>query len=631
MLYEFYKGKLEGKTIPGIYRIYPKCSDREEWESIEPGLRKHIIAEAKELLGYDWPRFKATDYIEYYREGSRKSWDKAFKSVFDTLTKLTIAECVEGKGRFLDDIANGIFARCEDTSWVHTGHLSHHGDEQIPIHDASYLDLRACSTGSQLAHIYYLLKPQLDAVSPHICKRIEYEIEHRIIDNYLVNDHWWTNLKEGGTINNWNTHCNKNILRTALIMEKDSTKLKAVVEKSCKSLDVFLSIHAQDGACDEGPGYWKGAGFSYLTILSLLAQIYGIPVGDFLDKRIKNIGSYIYKVIINGDYYMSYADGNGRNPMFDVKLFKTALAINDTALRDLACDTFRTHQDRDEYYDYFIYILYDYLEYIMGFKAMKTEASIISEKSYYLQDTELPDAHIASARQEAGSVKGFFTGIKGGHNDESHNHNDIGVFYLYYNGLPVVIDAGAGMYTNKTFSPDRYNIWFMQSQWHSLPEINGLGQAPGRKYKSRDFSYEASGDISTAAMDITRAYPISVGMTSFRREYILDRDKEIVFLKDNMEFTRPTSTVKWYLNLAYEPEIIVDGMVVLSNGKTGILMEYDSDQFNISVERKDISDDKKLRDSWGNDIYRLCLATKNKENTHSFNIKFKAASGEDNE
>ncbi|MDX1357831.1 MAG: heparinase II/III family protein, partial [Clostridia bacterium] len=215
-----------------------------------------------------------------------------------------------------------------------------------------------------------------------------------------------------------------------------------------------------------------------------------------------------------------------------------------------------------------------------------------------------------------------FTGIKGGHNDESHNHNDIGVFFLYYDGLPVVIDAGAGMYTIKTFGPDRYDIWTMQSQWHSLPEINGMGQAPGRKYRSIGFSHVVSDDESMCSMEITEAYPISIGLREFIRGYALNRDKEEVMLHDSISLARPSSDIKWYLNLAYEPVIIDDGRIILNNGRTGILMEYDCGQFTVTIEKKHIADDKKLSDSWGDAIYRLCLETKTKAEFHKINVRF---------
>ena len=38
----------------------------------------------------------------------------------------------------------------------------------------------------------------------------------------------------------------------------------------------------------------------------------------------------------------------------------------------------------------------------------------------------------------------MFVAAKGGFNNESHNHNDVGTFSLYVNTIPVIIDAGVG-------------------------------------------------------------------------------------------------------------------------------------------------------------------------------------------
>ena len=53
----------------------------------------------------------------------------------------------------------------------------------------------------------------------------------------------------------------------------------------------------------------------------------------------------------------------------------------------------------------------------------------------------------------------MFVAAKGGFNNESHNHNDVGTFSLYVNTIPVIIDAGVGTYTKQTFGKDRYTIW----------------------------------------------------------------------------------------------------------------------------------------------------------------------------
>ena len=123
MLYEIYKRKLDKLTVPGMFRMFPKCAERDKWDGIDEELKNHIISDGEKLLEYDWPRFKATDYLEYYRAGSRKSWDTVFKGVFDALTKLTMAECAENKGRFLDDIANGVLFLAAKESGYITGHV----------------------------------------------------------------------------------------------------------------------------------------------------------------------------------------------------------------------------------------------------------------------------------------------------------------------------------------------------------------------------------------------------------------------------------------------------------------------------------------------------------------------------
>lgn len=42
---------------------------------------------------------------------------------------------------------------------------------------------------------------------------------------------------------------------------------------------------------------------------------------------------------------------------------------------------------------------------------------------------------------------------KGGHNDEEHNHNDVGSFSIALDGDPLVVDAGVNTHTAQTFGP----------------------------------------------------------------------------------------------------------------------------------------------------------------------------------
>lgn len=62
---------------------------------------------------------------------------------------------------------------------------------------------------------------------------------------------------------------------------------------------------------------------------------------------------------------------------------------------------------------------------------------------------------------------GLYVAAKGGHNGESHNHNDIGNFIVYADGEPEIIDVGNCVYTAKTFGAERYELMNTRSSNHN--------------------------------------------------------------------------------------------------------------------------------------------------------------------
>ena len=103
-----------------------------------------------------------------------------------------------------------------------------------------------------------------------------------------------------------------------------------------------------------------------------------------------------------------------------------------------------------------------------------------------LADVWLPDLQLMAARSAPGTGDGLYLSTFGGHNAQSHNHNDVGNFVVYADGKPVLVDVGVEVYTAKTFSARRYEIWTMQSAYHNLPTINGVQQKEGPAFRARD-------------------------------------------------------------------------------------------------------------------------------------------------
>src|SRR5690606_3238301 len=84
----------------------------------------------------------------------------------------------------------------------------------------------------------------------------------------------------------------------------------------------------------------------------------------------------------------------------------------------------------------------------------------------------------------------FVVAAKAGDNGDSHNHNDVGSVIVYKHGKPLLIDVGVETYTGKTFSPQRYDIWTMQSAYHNLPSFGGVQQQPGAGFAANAVEVE---------------------------------------------------------------------------------------------------------------------------------------------
>ena len=107
----------------GQWHPWPTWSERARWESLPEPVRKDLIANGEQYLRYQWPGLPATLFLEYARNGNRSRYEHECFARRNALTDLIVAECVEGKGRFLDDIVNGVWAICEESFWGVPAHV----------------------------------------------------------------------------------------------------------------------------------------------------------------------------------------------------------------------------------------------------------------------------------------------------------------------------------------------------------------------------------------------------------------------------------------------------------------------------------------------------------------------------
>ena len=224
----------------------------------------------------------------------------------------------------------------------------------------------------------------------------------------------------------------------------------------------------------------------------------------------------------------------------------------------------------------------------------------------------LPNLGVMTARQFSDSSKGMFLAAKGGHNGEMHNHNDVGNFMVYYNGEPVIIDAGVGQYTKQTFSPQRYELWFMQSGYHNLPSFDGIDQKDGSCYKSEDVQFDES--ASKISVEMRSAYTKDAGIKSYVRTTSLCDG--VITVEESVSLDK-ARLIDFHMMLAKQPTISTPGEILLPEGRT---LTYDA-SLTADVEEFDpVGMDTKH--AWGTDkLYRIHFTVKAKKCNVTFTIK----------
>ena len=577
------------------------------------------ISLAEENLGKPIEDITATLLLQFSLNGDRSRHGSIYFGRRNRLASAVVAEMLEKEGRFTDEIVNLIWAICEESWWVIPAHYGQNGKEGLPPSDAEYVDLFAAETGALLAWTHYLLKDKLDQVSPVINRRILDEINRRILQPNLNNEDFWWMGAEDRDLNNWTPWICSNWLTCVLLCEKDKDLQTKSVYKIMTVLDRFLDPYPADGGCDEGPGYWGRAGASLYECLDLLDLATGGKLSYWDNDLVKNIGQYIYKVHIRGDYYINFADASAVNSPSPVLIYQYGKKIQDQTMMSFGS---WLADEQDLYASPTGSSLSRRLMTLMAFENIKNA----SASPPNIAHSWFPNLQVMVAREENLDGNGLFLAAKGGHNAESHNHNDVGNFIIYFDGQPIVIDAGVETYTRKTFSKQRYEIWTMQSQYHSLPTINGVQQKNGREFKATQVKGTSDSKKYTFSLDISQAYPEEAGVDKYHRSIVFDRRKKQISITDDYQLSKVETPTVMNLLTVRKPYIDEQNHTILLGyrrpGNEAIQLTYPANM-KASLEEIGIDDARLLR-AWPNRIYRLQFTDSNQEKSGKYAFAFEA-------
>ena len=592
---------------PVASNLVPAFSARDQWQSLPSPLREAYVRAAEGLRQCSWPELKATDFLEYVRTGERSRFQTTMFARRQQLATLVIAECIEGKGRFRDDIINGIWTICEESYWGVPAHVGmQRAGSGLPDVEEPTVDLFAAETASLLAWTSYLLHDSLDAVTPLITARIAHEVDRRLLTpNLAREDFWWMGLTPK-RVNNWTPWICSNWLAAVLVLEEDPDTRVRSISKIMQCLDRFLDTYEDDGGCDEGPGYWGRAGASLFDCLALLHAATHGRIDVYGHPRVREIGRFIVRAHIAGPWYVNFADAAARLQPDAPTIFRYGRAIGDATMMG-----FGAHLAREQHLGEGILPgQFGVLGRVLPGLFALADLRKTTPADACLRDSWFPGIQVMVARSAEGTANGFFLAAQGGHNDESHNHNDVGNFIVALDGVPLIIDIGVETYTAKTFSGQRYSIWTMQSAYHNVPTVNGVMQKDGRQFAADNVVYDASDDRASLSMNIAGAYPADAALRSWRRVISLDRTKGVE-VRDSYALAAVKQPLRLSLMTCREPDVAVAGRIALDRSFRGMEgrgaeLRYPSDRFTARAEEIAITDPQ-LQASWGNRIWRITL------------------------
>jgi len=583
---------------------YPAYADRAGWDKFLGELKGLYIQKGETYLGYDWQYVKTSYYLAFETTGDRMVMQNPYEANIDAVGYLLRAELAEGKGRFIPDLIDGVICFCEMTSWALSAHLVSHqsSGRSVPDIDEPVVALRQSKVAEMLAWVWYYFHDEFDKTSPVIARRLRHELQVRMLDPFMArSDFWWMGLQDKGrTLNNWTVCCSFNAMMCFMLLENDADRLADGVWKSMLCVDQLLNYAPADGACDEGPSYWKGNAGMVINYLSALQRITGGKVAALRDPFVRRMAEFYVHSCVGDEWLVSFADAHARNANTSYPvLYRFGADVQSPLLKAFAARGVRLQGKVDFVSDmtpcfYSIYQEFEVLPYC-------------EEMQHYREPVNRPSCVWYPEAQFCylDNQHGLFLATKGGHNGESHNHNDVGSGVLFIDATPILADAGVGVYTRQTFDKDRYTIWNMQSQYHNLPTINGVMQRDGNRFRATDVKADTR-RLSFSA-DIAAAYPEEAKVKSWVRAYRLGKSELVIDDQFSLIEAKAPNTVN-FLTWG-KPSVAQEGVIAIQTEQLTAHLTYDAHQFTAAIEEIPLND-RILAHSWGPMLYRVVLTAR---------------------
>jgi hypothetical protein len=496
-------------------------SNRAAWGRLatNPAFAK-TLPTARKLLAQPLAEVPDSLFLEYSQNGNRTHWQNAENARRGRIARFTWSEALENRGQFLPALETTIASLCEEKTWVmpaHDGNLDNFNGRAITP------DLGATGLAAELAEADYVLG---DKLSPATRQLIRDHVRRRVLEPFRAmiegrqKETFWIRAPM-----NWNAVCVGNTVFAALSLldARGERAFYAAAGEHC--IRFYVSGFTPDGYCAEGIGYWN-YGFSHFILLTeTLRQATAGKIDLLNDDRAIAAARFCRRDEIQPGVFPSISDvtpgtkpdapfvayvcrrlglpGNeqlaGDSPGLALGAMLSSLPANLPLARNLA-------PDRDD-----------------------------PLRSFF------PGGGVLIARNSPGAGPAFAVALKGGNNNEPHNHNDVGSFSVVLAGQMVVCDPGGEVYTKRTFSAHRYDSKALNSYGHAVPIIAGALQSAGAEARGVILATNFTADADVFKLDLRSAYAVPA-LERLERTFAFHRGAApSLTITDTVQFSSPQS------------------------------------------------------------------------------------------
>ncbi|WP_345949747.1 heparinase II/III family protein [Mucilaginibacter sp. PAMB04274] len=480
-----------------------------------------VLEKAVLLLGKPFPAWDDEQYLMYFTKGTRTEGERMMSARSSWLIPLVWAECLENKGRFTGTIQMVLTELIHQKSWS----LPAHDKTKQNIEGRYYtVDLGASVLAQNIAQALYLLD---DKIPPSLRKEVLVQMNKHIFEPVLTslrtgnNYHYWLTWT-----NNWNSVCLAGVTGAALALipePKERAKFVAIAERYSKN---SIAGFTDEGYCTEGLGYYAYGFGHYILLRESVFKATNGHIDLFADPKIKRIAAYAPNLEIINDVYPYIADCH-----VGLKAPANILWYCSRTL-GLGLTKYDTLSFKGQTAD----LIEDIMQVFPNSASESQIKAVNSSLSPGLR-SYFKEAGVLVVRPLPGTRGKMGAALKGGNNNEIHNHNDVGSFSVVVGNEMLMGDPGGPfVYSAKTFGPERYTFKSIGSYGHPVPLVAGKDQQAGAAAQAVISKANFTDQRDEFTMDISSAYKVP-NLTQLKRTFLYDRqDLSSLTVKDDFQF-----------------------------------------------------------------------------------------------